>query len=80
LSVNISIGAINVNAVFRNGAVTNGESNMAGWSTHSKQNFGSGQFIGLSYSSNFSNILDNDLIDSQIADNDGNPSSQNQSL
>ncbi|WEG14104.1 hypothetical protein PU629_06980 [Pullulanibacillus sp. KACC 23026] len=80
MSVNISIGAINVNAVFRNGAVTSGESNMGGWSTHSKQNFANGQYIGLSYTSSINNVLDSDLIDSPISDNDGIPSNQNQSL
>lgn len=80
MSVNISIGAINVNSINTNGAVSSGETEQAGWSAHSKNNYGNGQYIGLSYTSSINNLLDNDLIDAPIADNDGIPSGQNQTL
>lgn len=81
MSVNISFGAINVNSIMTNGAVSTGENNQTGWSAHSKNNYGNSQFVGWSYSgANLNNLLDNDVIDAPITNNEAVPGNQNQSV
>lgn len=81
LSVNISFGSINVNAQNTNSTVSIGEASQAGWSAHSKNNFGNGMLFGWNNSFNMiNNIFDNDVIDSPIIDDDAVGSAQNQQL
>lgn len=81
LSVNISFGSLNVNAQDTNSTVSIGEASQAGWSAHSKNNFGNGMLFGWNNSANmFNYILDNDIIDSPIIDDDAVGSTQNQQV
>lgn len=81
MSVNITFGAINVNAQDTNATISIGETLQSGWSAHSKYNFGTGMLFGVNNSANIVNtILDNDAIDAPIMDNDGVQAGENQSL
>ncbi|MBM7643861.1 hypothetical protein JOD45_000052 [Scopulibacillus daqui] len=81
MAVNINFGAINVNAMTRDGTVSVGENNQTGWSAHGKQNIGNGFFYGMNFTTNsMNNIIDNDIVDDPVNDQDGIPSNQNQTL
>jgi hypothetical protein len=81
MSVNISFGAINVNAVNRDSAIAIGENNQPGWTSHSKHNFGNGMFFGMNITGSvMNNIIDNDVIDAPVNDQDNVPGVQSQTI
>jgi hypothetical protein len=81
VAIAINFAAINVNAMNRDTTISIGENNQPGWSAHSKNNFGNGNFFGAFFAANqFNNILDSDVVDSPMFDMDGIPGNQNQTL
>ncbi|OCA85078.1 hypothetical protein [Pseudobacillus wudalianchiensis] len=66
----IDIGQININVLDTCAAVSVGENELTGWSSHSKRNAGQGRFTGEVHNTqNSSLILDADVIDCEINDN-----------
>ncbi|MGZ4161341.1 MAG: hypothetical protein ACXVNF_11185 [Neobacillus sp.] len=66
---NIDIGEINVNVLNSSAAVSVGENDLNGWSSHSKRNFGQGRLVGnIQNTHNSSQVVDSDVIDCQIND------------
>ncbi len=81
MTVTVNFAGININNLYRLGSVNIGESNLGGWSAHSKSNYGNGFFVGFNNTANnFPRIIDNDLIDEPVIDMDNVPSLQNQSV
>lgn len=81
LALQINFIAINVNTLNRDSTVAVGENNQPGWSSHSKNNYGTGMLFGFSVTTNtINNIYDPDLVDAPINDPDIVPGAQNQAL
>ncbi|MGG1550876.1 MULTISPECIES: spore germination protein [Paenibacillus] len=80
MPTSIVFNMINVNSQHRNATVGIGENAQSSWDSHSKNNFGTGEFIGgPSFQVNVINVLnDNDFIDSPIYDEDFKPALTNQ--
>ncbi|MCY9659435.1 spore germination protein [Paenibacillus chondroitinus] len=75
----IVFNMINVNSQHRNASIGIGENAQSSWDSHSKNNFGSGEWIGYSITTNVFNVInDNDFIDSPINDQDFKPAVNNQ--
>ncbi|MCQ6280774.1 hypothetical protein [Bacillus sp. EB600] len=67
---NIDVKEINVNSLHTNAAVSIGDNLSNGWSAHGKRNEGMGRSVGTTMvKSNTNIVIDNDLIDSQIYNN-----------
>jgi len=63
----VDVMEINVSVLDSNAAVTLGENDLNGWSSHSKRNGGQGRIIGdLQNTHNSGMILDQDIIDTPI--------------
>ncbi|MEH7385846.1 hypothetical protein V7147_10600 [Bacillus sp. JJ1521] len=81
MTVPFSIGAINIQMQNTNSAVSVGQNQLSGWSSHRKTNNGAGNQAGFYANiTNLTIIIDNDLIDGQINDNDITPAGQGQAL
>ncbi|MEW9699904.1 spore germination protein [Paenibacillus sp. SI8] len=75
----IVFNMINVNSINTNASIGIGENAQSSWDSHSKNNYGTGQFIGNTISSNIVNLIcDNDFIDAPINDQDFKPAVNNQ--
>ncbi|NOU87781.1 hypothetical protein GC102_18690 [Paenibacillus sp. LMG 31460] len=75
----IVFNMININNQNTNATIGIGENAQSSWDSHSKNNYGTGQWIGNSVSANIVNfIYDNDFIDSPINDQDFKPAVNNQ--
>lgn len=70
----IVFNMININNQNTNATIGIGENAQSSWDSHSKNNYGTGEFIGNSISANIINfIFDNDFIDAPINDQDFKP-------
>ncbi|MFD0697858.1 spore germination protein [Paenibacillus sp. GCM10027628] len=75
----IVFNMINVNSINTNATIGIGENAQSSWDSHSKNNYGNGQFIGNTISTNVVNFInDNDIIDAPINDQDFKPAVNNQ--
>ncbi|NRF90486.1 spore germination protein [Paenibacillus frigoriresistens] len=75
----IVFNMINVNSINTNATIGIGENAQSSWDSHSKNNYGTGQWIGNTVSANIVNfIFDNDFIDAPINDQDFKPAVTNQ--
>ncbi|WNR43748.1 spore germination protein [Paenibacillus roseipurpureus] len=75
----IVFNMININNQNTNATVGIGENAQSSWDSHSKNNYGTGEFIGNSISCNIVNLIfDNDFIDAPINDQDFKPAVNNQ--
>lgn len=69
-NADIHFADISVNGMSTNAAVSIGEVDQAGWSSHSKNNIGEGKNNGINTSAyNQVNIVDNDQMDAPIQNN-----------
>ncbi|WP_042454386.1 hypothetical protein [Neobacillus dielmonensis] len=81
MALPLSIGAININSQNTNAAVSVGENQLSGWSSHRKTNNGFGIQVGLFTNNlNYTLIMDSDVIDGQMNDQDVIPAGQGQAL
>ncbi|MBS4193741.1 hypothetical protein [Lederbergia citri] len=81
MAIPVAVGAVNIGMLNTNSAVSFGQNQLAGWSSHRKTNNGAGNQAGLfSNINNLTVIIDNDLIDGQINDPDIIPGPQAQAL
>lgn len=80
MAVTITFNAVNVNTVNRGSSVNLGEVALPGWASHGKNNYGNGNFFGISSVISVNNIMDNDVVDVPINDIQANPTGQNQQV
>jgi hypothetical protein len=81
LAIAFSVGAININSQNSNAAVSVGENQLPGWSSHRKTNNGVGIQVGIFTNTlNYTNIIDPDVSDGNIVDPDVIPAVQGQAL
>lgn len=81
MAIAFSVGAININSQNSNAAVSVGENQLPGWSSHRKTNNGVGIQVGLFTNTlNYTNIIDPDVSDGTMIDPDVIPSVQSQAI
>ncbi|KEQ25623.1 hypothetical protein [Paenibacillus tyrfis] len=81
MAVTVTFVAINVNTLNRGATVSVGENAQSGWAQHGKNNFGNGNMFGISFEGGVINtIIDNDIVDTPVADIQNVPTVQSQVL
>ena len=81
MSLNICYNSILINTMSTSSAVTIGESILPNWKAPNNNNFGTGNYFGINYTSGtLSSIFDNDCFDFPLAEADVTGLGQFQSL